>query len=85
MLQKCSMPFWYLSLLLIGFFIYDRLTHFVPYVSFHTPRKHQKTFDFLMFSGDIKREMVLSMFVVANLSLKLAFVFFEGRSSLFVL
>ena len=29
--------------------------HFMPLISFYTPRKHQKTSDLLMFSGGIKR------------------------------
>ena len=32
------------------------LTHFMPLVSFYTPWEHLKTFNFLMFSGGIKRE-----------------------------
>ena len=32
------------------------LTHFRPISSFYTPRKHQKTRGFLMFSGDIERK-----------------------------
>ena len=32
------------------------LTHFMPLVSFDTPRKHQKTFGFLMFSRGIERD-----------------------------
>ena len=32
------------------------LTHFMPLISSDTPRKHQKTRGFLMFSGDIKRD-----------------------------
>ena len=32
------------------------LTHFMPLVSFDTPRKHQETFGFLMFSRGIERD-----------------------------
>ena len=32
------------------------LTHFMPLISFYTPWKHQKTSDFLMFSGGIERD-----------------------------
>ena len=32
------------------------LAHFMPLVSFYTPRKRQKTKDFLMFSGGIERD-----------------------------
>ena len=32
------------------------LTHFMLLISFDTPWKHQKTKDFLMFSGGIKRD-----------------------------
>ena len=32
------------------------LTYFMPLVSFYTSRKHQKTYGFLMLSGDIEKE-----------------------------
>ena len=32
------------------------LTRFMPLISFYTPRKHQKTRGFLMFSGGIERD-----------------------------
>ena len=32
------------------------LTHFMPVVSFYTPWKHQETWDFLIFSGEIERD-----------------------------
>ena len=34
----------------------NTLTHFVPLISFDTPRKHQKTSGFLMFSEGIKKD-----------------------------
>ena len=30
--------------------------HFIALISFYTPRKHQKTRDFLMFSGGTERD-----------------------------
>ena len=34
----------------------NELTHFMPLISFDTPRKHQKTRGFLLFSGVIERD-----------------------------
>ena len=34
-----------------------RLTHFMPLIFFYTPRKHQKTRGFLMFSGSIEWDL----------------------------
>ena len=36
----------------------DSLTHFMLLVSFYTPRKHQKTTGFLIFSGSIERDLL---------------------------
>ena len=41
--------------------VQNRLTHFMPLVSFCTSRTH-KTKDFLVFSGNIKRDHVDKMF-----------------------
>ena len=37
------------------------LTHFQPMFHFHTPRKHQKTVGFFMFSGVVEVENWLKM------------------------
>ena len=37
------------------------LTHFWPILPFYTPRKHQKTKDFLMFSGGIRWDHLLEI------------------------
>ena len=37
------------------------LTHFQPTFHFYTPRKYQKTYGFLMFSGGIEVEHWLKM------------------------
>ena len=38
------------------------LTHYRLVLPFYTPRKHQKIFDFLMLSGDIKSSTGLSAY-----------------------
>ena len=50
-LSRSNVMFIYLSM------FKGLLTHFMPQVSFNTPWKHQKTFDFLMFSGGIERDL----------------------------
>ena len=37
------------------------LTNFMPLVSFYTPWKHKKSFDFLLFSGGIETDQWLEM------------------------
>ena len=37
-------------------FFFQNLTHFMPLVFLYTPRKHQKTSGFLIFSGGIERD-----------------------------
>ena len=46
-------PLWVLS---VGILSFCFLTHFMPLISFDTRWKHQKTRDFLMFSGGNKRD-----------------------------
>ena len=36
------------------FFIFNK--HFIPFVSFYTPRRDRKNYGFLMFSGGIKKD-----------------------------
>ena len=42
------------SLNLSGYVLKGRLAHFSPVLNFYTPRKRQKTFRFLTFSGGIE-------------------------------
>ena len=44
-----------------SFILMFLLTHLMPLVSFYTPRKHQKTFGFLMFSGGLEKDQWYEM------------------------